>query len=208
MSIVTLKNKTATQYNNMSVGQKQFSLNGGFRNQGWVGQTMLSRSLPRTPMKGNVPKGNGGCCGKYLKKGIIQSAVSSLNDPKVVKNSVINNMGMINTQYRWARRPYPFSVFKRGVEEQEEYIKSLQKKRLACAENVVKNIKSGIPSKGCDGLLNHSKPGICSVVTKKALKTMNQSDYIQKLYDNCFDGKIKMINANNTPLSGGCLSKK
>ena len=49
MSIATLKRKTQTKYNNMSVGSTQgFSLNGGFRNQGYVGQTSLSRSLSRT----------------------------------------------------------------------------------------------------------------------------------------------------------------
>jgi hypothetical protein len=34
MSIVALKRKTEARYNNMSVGQKQFSINGTTRNQG------------------------------------------------------------------------------------------------------------------------------------------------------------------------------
>ena len=46
MSIVTLKKKTQSQYNNVSVGHRQFSLNGTHRSPGWVGQTTLSRSLP------------------------------------------------------------------------------------------------------------------------------------------------------------------
>jgi len=55
MSIATLKRKTQTQYNNMSVGSKTgFSLNGTHRSQGYIGQTSLSRSLPKTLMKGNI----------------------------------------------------------------------------------------------------------------------------------------------------------
>jgi len=130
MSIVTLKRKTDTKYNNMSVGSKTgFSLNGTHRSQGYVGQTMLSRSLPRTLMKGNVAKGHGGCCGKYPQNGIIQSAVTSLNDPTVVKSSVVNTTGMIRTHYRWIWRPQPFSSVKsdsfNDLKVQSNYIKNL-----------------------------------------------------------------------------------
>jgi hypothetical protein len=96
MSIATLKRKTEAKYNNMSVGSNGFSLNGTHRSQGWVGQSMLSRSLPRTPMKGNTPKGNGGCCGTYNKApGIIQSAVTSLNNNNVVKPTSLTTKGML-----------------------------------------------------------------------------------------------------------------
>ena len=61
MSIATLKRKTQAKYNNMSVGNTHgFSINGTHRNQGYVGQTSLSRSLPRTLMKGNAVRGHGG----------------------------------------------------------------------------------------------------------------------------------------------------
>ena len=113
MSIVTLKRKTQVQYNNMSVNSKTgFSLNGTHRSQGYIGQTMLSRSLPRTPMKGNVAKGHGGCCGKYPKYGIIQSAVTSLNDTSIVKSSVQTTYGMLRTHYKWIWRPQPYSTTK------------------------------------------------------------------------------------------------
>jgi hypothetical protein len=100
MSIVTLKRKTQAQYNNMSVGEHGFSLNGTRRSQGYVGQTMLSRSLPRTTMRGNTLRGHGGCCGHYQTKGVIQSAVTSLNNPNVVKRSCINTLGMIEEKYK------------------------------------------------------------------------------------------------------------
>jgi hypothetical protein len=96
MSIATLKKKTASKYNNLSVHKSQISINGTRRSQGYVGQTSLSRSLPRTLMNGPTPRGNGGCCGNYQISPIVQSAVTSLNDPTVIKNSVINTNGMIN----------------------------------------------------------------------------------------------------------------
>ena len=100
MSIATLKRKTETKYNNMSVGsQNGFSLNGTRRSQGWVGQTMLSRSLPKTNMHGNTARGHGGCCGNYNKTPIVQSAVISLNDTTVVKPSTMNTLGMIEEKY-------------------------------------------------------------------------------------------------------------
>jgi len=100
MSIATLKRKTQAKYNNMSVGsQTGFSLNGTLRSQGWVGQTMLSRSLPKTNMRGNTARGYGGCCGNYNITPIVQSAVTSLNDTTVVKPSTMNTSGMIEEKY-------------------------------------------------------------------------------------------------------------
>ena len=85
MSIVALKRKTEAKYNNMSVGQKNgFSINGTHRNQGYIGQTSLSRSLPRTLMKNGTAKGHGGCCGNYYIGNIIQSAVTSTEDSTIV----------------------------------------------------------------------------------------------------------------------------
>ena len=88
MSLATLKKKTAAKYNNMSVNKPAFSLNGTHRSQGYVGQDTLGRSLPKTPMNGNVARGHGGCCGTYLRSNIVQSGVTSTNDPDIVKSSV------------------------------------------------------------------------------------------------------------------------
>jgi hypothetical protein len=136
MSIVTLKKKTQTQYNNMSVGLKGFSLNGTHRSQGYVGQTSLSRSLPKTNMKGNVASGYGGCCGTFRKMPIVQSAVVSLNDPLVVKPSVVGTYGMLETKYQWIRRPQPFATVKpdgnHNINGASNYITYLGKKTVAC----------------------------------------------------------------------------
>ena len=111
MPIATLKTKTQHKYNNMSVGYNQFSLNGTRRSQGYVGQDNMARSFPLTPMRGNVAKGYGGCCGEYHIQNVTYgSGIHSLNDPKVVKSSVLSTDGMMMTKYRWIRRPQPFST--------------------------------------------------------------------------------------------------
>jgi len=128
MSEATLKRKTFAKYNNNSVGTG-FSINGTRRSQGWIGQDTLGRSLPRTIMKGNVVKGHGGYYGTYPQNTIISSAINSLNDPTVIKSSVLDNDGMIRTKYRWIWRPQPFSTTKqdtnRTKRNQSEYITSL-----------------------------------------------------------------------------------
>jgi hypothetical protein len=100
MSIATLKRKTQTKYNNMSVNTKEgFSLNGTRRLQGYVGQTSLSRSLPRTLMRGQTIRGHGGCCGTYLITPIIQSSVTTTEDSTVLKSSVLNTRGMLANRF-------------------------------------------------------------------------------------------------------------
>jgi hypothetical protein len=51
MSLATLKKKSAAKYNNNSVGLG-FALNGTHRNQGYVGQTSLSRAVISSKMSG------------------------------------------------------------------------------------------------------------------------------------------------------------
>ena len=133
MSIATLKKKTQAKYFDHSVGTQGFSLNGTYRNQGYVGQTMLSRSLPRTPMNGNIPCGSGGCCGKYNITPIVQSAVISQEDSTVVKSSVVGTYGMMSTKYRWLRRPQPFITVKpdnNQIRSHYDYIKVKLKNKL------------------------------------------------------------------------------
>lgn len=166
MSIVTLKRKTQTQYNNMSVGEKQFSLNGTHRNQGFIGQTSLSRSLPRTLMKGNTLRGHGGCCGTYLITPIVQSAVKTTEDSSIVKSSVMNTQGMIDTKYRWIRRPQPFSSTKpdynSNTNSQEQYIEKLAKQAIQesveeCDRSRTSNC-CNIPRAGKPKIFNFTKP--------------------------------------------------
>lgn len=94
MSLATLKKKTQTKYNNMSVNSG-FYLNGTTRNQGYIGQTSLSRSLPKTIMQGVVMHGHGGCCGTFQLKPAIQSGIDYQNDFMAKKKSVLNTKGML-----------------------------------------------------------------------------------------------------------------
>jgi hypothetical protein len=139
MSIATLKKKTAVVYNNMSVNKKAFSLNGTHRSQGYVGQDTLGRTLPKTIMKGNVAKGHGGCCGQFVKHTIIQSAVVSLNNPNIVKSSVLNTNGMIANKFKWIKRPYPFATVKPdnnlNINAQSDYIRKLQQYTVINSDN-------------------------------------------------------------------------
>jgi len=101
MSVATFKKKTAAKYNNASVGQPQFSINGTRRLQGFVGQNLISRSFPRTLMRGNTERGYGGCCGQYYKCDPISPLCAGdfTNDPTKVKKSVVSTSGQLEMQY-------------------------------------------------------------------------------------------------------------
>jgi hypothetical protein len=102
MSIVALKRKTAAKYNNLSVGQKNFSLNGTLRLQGYIGQNVISRHFPKTPMRNGAAQGYGGCCGAYYTGPsiCIQNGTDFTNDPAEIKDSVLNNAGQLELRFR------------------------------------------------------------------------------------------------------------
>ena len=213
MSLATLKKKSGTQYNNMSVGSKNgFSLNGTLRSQGYVGQTSLSRSLPTTPMRGSVAKGYGGCCGKYEIKPIIQSAVLSLNNPNVVKSSVLNTSGMISTHYRWIKRPQPFATVKpsalNNLNSQGFLIYRLRKSAIkANTSGPCKTIISTNEPEfkiRCNKSPNYNKLQNCPPTTKDMDNNIaiQQSIFIQYLESSCYNNDIvnPASSNNRTPL--------
>ena len=105
MSLIALKRKTQAKQNISGRGKDGFSLNGGYRNQGWVGQTSGSRSINYTPFKGDTAVGNGGCCGTY-DVSIVNGGSCCTNDPGIIKRSNMNTMGLID-----ATVVYPTGVF-------------------------------------------------------------------------------------------------
>ena len=196
MSIATLKKKTLTQYHNMSVNSKDgFSLNGTRRSQGYVGQTSLSRSLPKTMMRGNTIRGYGGCCGQYNVGPIVQSAVTSLNDINVVKTSVMNTHGMIATKYRWINRPDPYSTVKPdsnlNINTGSQYTTSLAKKTindmLDSSCNVVKTINTTNPVSSCNSTGTFNKTKGCIGITKPESEyvAMTAGEYLYRLHNDC-----------------------
>ena len=119
MSLNTMKRKTAAKLNLSGKGPKQtwmsqgphgksvthvistgFSLNGGHRNIGRVGQTNLGRSVTRTPFRGNAPMGNGGSNGKYPIV-ISNSGSCCTNRSDFIKPSSLNTKGMLARKYKW-----------------------------------------------------------------------------------------------------------
>ncbi len=114
MSIATLKRKTAAKYNNNSVGLG-FALNGTHRNQGYVGQTSLSRTVISSKMNGNALKGHGGCCGSYPSK-VIKSQLTDncLEDTSVIKDSTLGTRGMLREKYKWIWRGGVYAPAKSG----------------------------------------------------------------------------------------------
>ncbi len=231
MSEATLKRKTRTQYKNMSVGSKNggFSLNGTRRSQGYVGQTMLGRHFPRTPMRGNVACGSGGCCGTYYQGPIVKSGVpfptgvdgnSANNNPQVVKSSVINTDGMIMTKYRWIRRPQPYATVKidpATLNSQSSYITNKKTALIndlsACDSVAVCKTSANV----CGGLSRFQRPRpFGSVIpyprawrsitktaaTSKALKPIKQSAFIEALHGSCDKTTKYIVKLNRAPLPG------
>ena len=98
MSIVAMKRK-ARRYKAVISGRGKdgFSLNGGYRNQGWVGQGVRGRSLGGTRFRGAEPVGSGGVNGKY-KRSVVNSGRPCTNDPSIIKRSSSNMPGLISSR--------------------------------------------------------------------------------------------------------------
>ena len=162
MSLATFKKKTQATYRNASVGQAQFSINGVHRLQGYVGQTSLSRCLPKTLQRGNDLRGPA-----YA--GVKPQDTWTTEDSKTVKSSVLSQYGMMQNRYRWIRRPQPFSSWKPDSVElltSEAYTR--HKKKAAIQENV--NVVKPIID-GCSGCQIH----------KNEIANTRQSEYIENL---------------------------
>ena len=110
MSIVVLKRKSKIYQDTISgKGKLGFALNGTLRNIGEVGTTNLANSVTRTPFRGNVPMGNGGCrsgnlmygganrgtCSEAYPVVISNSGSCCVNDPNIIKVSTKNTKGML-----------------------------------------------------------------------------------------------------------------
>lgn len=205
MSLVTLKKKTAAKYNVMSANRNGFSLNGTHRSQGYVGQDTLGRSLPKTPMVGNVPKGHGGCCGAYTVGTIVQSGVTCVNDTSVVKSSVIGTSGQMAIQNKWVLRPQPFSSVKpdstHNLNTQQDYIARLQQAAILTAkENEA--VCTNTADNSCDALMNvffarkgksnvfKRRKEVCNITKDLSGESKSQGLYLINLTKPCYENDI------------------
>ena len=199
MSIVTLKRKTEARYNNLSVNQKQFSINGTTRNQGYIGQTSLSRSLIHTPSKGAVLKDFNG---RYANPNVKASETISLEDNTVVKPSVLSFKGMMAKRERWIRRPFPNAVVKpdagRNINDQTDYITRLKKKTLSdiktnCPPDIAKT--TGFVAKKQCSTVTKTLTGaplftpenvVCKIAKPESTYTsISQASYLEALNEKC-----------------------
>jgi len=172
----------------MSVNVQQFSINGGFRNQGWVGQTSISRSLIKTPHRGATPRGHGGCCGTY-NMSIVKPLEPCTNNNEVVKSSVVSTDGMLDMKYRWIRRPAPYTSVKPDVNhnlnQQGEYINRIKKKTLNATTRQCPSIPKQSCNLSCDLFKTRTsmKAGIDNFT--KNVGPIDQSDYVKNTNDQC-----------------------
>jgi hypothetical protein len=136
MSIVVLKKKSRHNSRFAPVsgrGKDGFSLNGGYRNIGAVGQFRMISNTTRTPFKGTVAKGNGGNGGKYYNHPL-NSGSCCTNDISIIKKSSKNTAGMIDTKYQWTKGTYPNYWVQEDdggyniTRDQTTYIKNLTQK--------------------------------------------------------------------------------
>ena len=163
MSIVTLKKKSRNNRRIAPIsgrGTDGFSLNGGYRNIGAVGQFKLISNNTRTPFKGAEPMGNGGSGGRYYNNPL-NSGSCCTNDNTIIKKSSMNNAGMIDTKYKWSKSTYPNYWVQEDdnsytiTRDQSTYIKNLAQKV------------------GASVFINVQSNGMCSTVVDSP-----NSDYI------------------------------
>jgi hypothetical protein len=218
MSIVVLKRKTASQYNNNSVGYKNFSINGLTRNQGWVGQETRSRSLIKTPMVGNVPKGSSACCGKYPISIVYPSGIQYEENNSQIKPSVLSNYGSIATHYRWISRPAPFTSVKPDSNlslnnSSGAYTQNLERAVLNSIQ-VFDASSNAVPGTADNNALvvnnpyiykytNYQKKNTCPAITK-SLGPLSQSTYIANVESACIQSTVTNIpySVNRAPFEG------
>jgi hypothetical protein len=209
MSIATLKKKSQTLSSSLCVNSKNgfsgFSLNGTHRSQGYIGQTTLSRSLPKTLMQGNTIKGHGGCCGFYTIGPVVNSAVTSTENIYVVKPSVLGYYGMKETKYRWITRPEPYATVKPDTNNNNsmasDYTTTLRNEAIACStSNNIPTI-SCCPNNGFTSSSNYNQLNTNGTITK-ANKYLSEGEYIYNLQSDCSNNKVFPNNTLN--MSYGC----
>ena len=111
MSIATLKRKTMRGGNPRldpvsGIGATGFSLNGGYRNIGAVGQFRMVSNVTRTPFRGTQPMGHGGFNGEYYNHPL-NSGSCCTNEESIIKHSSKNTAGLIDDKYKWTKGQYP-----------------------------------------------------------------------------------------------------
>lgn len=185
-------NRIANEKYKQKVSHKTgFSLNGGIRNNSYVGQTSLARKVNKTYFtRYHGPSGNGGNLGSYLIRYTKQSSCCS-NNPKIIKKSVLNTKGMIKNKYKWLHSSYPNIV----VQPDSNF--PLNSSSGLHTESVSNNMIS----KGMEKV-GHSGP---CVISKETININDKSSQVRlNNLSKCFSISIYPPKLNNS----GCHSIK
>ena len=192
MSIVTLKRKTENLYNVQSAaggGYKNFSINGTRRSQGWVGQTSLSRH------NGNA------------------SELMNLNNPSIIKSSVVGTNGMLNMHYRWINRPQPYTSVKsdnnlnNGISSDHTTIITNYTIKNVDTSNkntikITKPVCSFTNSKYMNVAYNNINTHSSLCVVTKPNNTSSNSDHLESVKSPCVNLNNYQLSYRRDPLPG------
>ena len=191
MSLNTLKKKAETKYFNKVSNNNTFSINGTLRNQGYVGQTNLSRSVKRTPYSRNGGPVNHGTKGNFSMQ-IYNSGYCPTNDNSVIKNSVINNKSSILNRNKWIRRPYPFAVAQPDANLSENASQGVYIHKKGNNHTCVKDETKELKDKSCtSNIACHRRIGgrlvIRSVYAKTFSINKDQSTHTREIQKTCIN---------------------
>lgn len=182
MSLVALKRKSNTKYSKLSSKAGGFSINNPRR----VG-SHTNQNQTQTPMKGNVPRGHGSCCGHYpvvINKSQYNNYdfhQREFNGDKANPGiSVKNNRASISSRNKWMNSTYPnYVVKKMGDYDYSEYSDRISAQNASRDTEQVGDI--------CNGNENCKKPSSVNIV--KRIGALDYSEYL----------KTKFMNKNCLP---------
>ena len=200
MSLVVLKRKSQTKYSKISSKKGDFSINNPRR----VG-SHSNQVQTQTPMKGNVPRGHGSCCGHYpivMNKSQYKNYdyhEREFNGDKANPGiSVKNNRGSISSRNKWMKSTYPNYV----VKKMDSYDYSEYYKKINGQNASIDNEQVG---EACNGDENCKKLSSANVV--KRTDTMDYSEYLKTkfLKKNCLPTPNSKAPIP-VPIQGACSS--
>jgi len=173
MSLVVLKRKANTKYSKISSKKGDFSINNPRRVD-----SHSNKPQTQTPMKGNVPRGHGACCGHYpvvINKSQYKNYdfhVREFNGDKANPGiSVKNNRASISTRNKWMTSTYPnYVVKKMGPDDYSQYNNRIRSQHATKDTDQVKD--------NCNGLEHCDKRLTSNNIVKK-IGTMDYSEYLK-----------------------------
>jgi len=194
MSLAVLKNKSRRYKATVSGRNKGgFSIVGGRRNQGWVGQDNLGRHLVRTPFRGNEPIGYGGTDGKYVRAVISNAGFCCTNDPSIIKRSTMNNSGLLLTSVK-----HPTGVFHEDCDNKRcrgDWVKDFEPLNHSQSGHIKRiKVATACGDNRCDGKKEDAvlEPADCECLVKSSFIGGKKHYAVRITKSKFVDGAISM----------------